>query len=74
MGDVISKLARLAPIAAAVLLPWIAGAGEKVELAVGDRAPDATLTNHEGKELTLSDLWSESPVVVYFFPKAFTPG
>ena len=74
MGNVLGKLLRRTSMAAAVMVPWLASAGDKVSLQVGDQAPDATLTNHEGVEVSLSDLWNESPVVVYFFPKAFTPG
>lgn len=40
---------------------------------VGDLAPPLTLTNHHGEPRVLADLRG-TPVVVYFFPKAFTPG
>lgn len=42
--------------------------------AVGGRAPDFTVTDTEGVELTLSRLVERGPVVLAFFPKAFTPG
>ncbi len=42
--------------------------------AVGDVAPDFTVKDLEGVELTLSSLVERGPVVVAFFPKAFTPG
>jgi peroxiredoxin len=42
--------------------------------AVGERAPDFTVTDTDGVELTLSKLVERGPVVVAFFPKAFTPG
>jgi len=42
--------------------------------AVGDVAPDFTATNIDGVEVTLSKLVEKGPVVVAFFPKAFTPG
>jgi len=67
-------LLRIAVVTAIFTIPLIAFAVNQVELSVGDAAPDVTLTNHEGQEVTLSNLWAESPVVVYFFPKAFTPG
>jgi peroxiredoxin len=41
-------------------------------LAVGARAPDFRAAATDGRELSLSEL-SGSPVVLYFFPKAFTP-
>jgi peroxiredoxin len=41
---------------------------------VGDVAPDFTVTDVDGAELTLSSLVERGPVVLAFFPKAFTPG
>ncbi len=40
---------------------------------VGDEAPDFTLHNQDGESVTLSDLRGRN-VVVYFYPKADTPG
>jgi peroxiredoxin Q/BCP len=42
-------------------------------LKVGDKAPDFTLTSDEGKELSLGDFKGKR-VLVFFFPKANTPG
>jgi peroxiredoxin Q/BCP len=39
----------------------------------GDKAPDFTLTNHEGKPVKLSALKGKK-VVLYFYPKDFTSG
>jgi len=44
------------------------------KLAVGDTAPDFTATDTEGNSYTLSDLVKGGPVILAFFPKAFTPG
>lgn len=41
---------------------------------VGDKAPDFTLPNQEGKKISLKDLKSKKNVVIYFYPKALTPG
>ncbi len=41
---------------------------------VGDVAPDFTVKDTDGVELTLSSLVERGPVVLAFFPKAFTPG
>ncbi len=41
---------------------------------VGAKAPDVTLTSSEGQPVTLSKLLEQGPVILYFFPKAFTPG
>lgn len=42
-------------------------------LATGDKAPDFTLPDQDGNEVSLSGMLARGPVVVYFFPKAFTP-
>ncbi len=42
-------------------------------LEPGTPAPDFTLPNQDGEEVTLSSFLG-SPVVVYFYPKANTPG
>lgn len=43
-------------------------------LKVGNSAPDFTLQDASGKTYTLSSYKNISPVVVYFYPKANTPG
>lgn len=42
-------------------------------LEAGQQAPDFTLPDQNGKQLTLSELRGET-VVLYFYPKADTPG
>jgi peroxiredoxin Q/BCP len=42
-------------------------------VADGDTAPDFTLPDQDGNPVTLSDLRGQ-PVVLYFYPKADTPG
>ena len=42
-------------------------------LSPGDDAPDLTLPDSEGKEVSLRDFRGQS-VVVYFYPAASTPG
>ena len=44
-----------------------------VMLAPGDIAPDFTLKTHDGQSLTLSNLRGKN-VVLWFYPKADTPG
>jgi thioredoxin-dependent peroxiredoxin len=39
----------------------------------GDQAPDFTLPDHDGKSVKLSDFRGQQ-VVLYFYPKAATPG
>lgn len=43
------------------------------ELIVGKKAPAFTLLDQDGAKVRLADL-AGSPVVVYFYPKADTPG
>lgn len=41
-------------------------------LATGAQAPDFTLSDQHGEELTLSELVAEGPVALVFFPLAFS--
>jgi len=53
------------------LLAMLLGASP---LKVGDKAPDFTLPDTEGSPVTLSRLLEKGPVIIAFYPKAFTPG
>ncbi|HEY2007039.1 MAG TPA: peroxiredoxin, partial [Solirubrobacteraceae bacterium] len=44
-----------------------------MDLSPGDTAPDFTLPDQEGHEVSLSGLHGQN-VVLYFYPKADTPG
>jgi peroxiredoxin len=41
---------------------------------VGDVAPDFTVEDTSGKSYTLSEMVKDGPVILAFFPKAFTGG
>lgn len=43
------------------------------QLQVGDRAPSFTLVDQHGRKVRLAD-FKGRPLVVYFYPKADTPG
>lgn len=43
-------------------------------LKVGDKAPDFTLQDQDGKPVTLSKALESGPVILAFYPKAFTAG
>src|SRR5438046_2645968 len=43
-------------------------------LEVGQTAPAFTLPNQEGKKISLKDFKDKNIVVLYFYPKAMTPG
>jgi thioredoxin-dependent peroxiredoxin len=40
----------------------------------GDVAPDFTLSDQNGKSVTLSNLLTSGPVVIFFYPAAMTTG
>jgi peroxiredoxin Q/BCP len=40
----------------------------------GDAAPDFALPDQDGNSVRLSDLLTEGPVLLYFYPADFTPG
>ena len=42
-------------------------------LEIGMKAPNFTLTDKDGKSVSLSDFWGKK-VVLYFYPKDNTPG
>ena len=63
------------------LLGLIAGVGAltlanvgNAEVKVGDAAPDFSLQGSDGKTYRLSDFRGKRPVIVAWFPKAFTGG
>ena len=43
-------------------------------LKVGDKAPDFTLPDTDGKPVSLSGLLADGPVILAFYVKAFTSG
>ena len=42
-------------------------------LKIGDQAPEFTLLNQNEEQISLSD-YTNQKVVIWFFPKASTPG
>ena len=46
---------------------------EQIRLAPGDVAPAFTLTNDRGEQVSLAD-YAGQRVIVYFYPRANTPG
>ncbi len=55
-------------------MPLLAMLLGSAPIKVGDRAPDFTLTDTEGRQVTLSAMLRRGPAILFFFPKAFTPG
>lgn len=43
-------------------------------LKVGSKAPEFILPDESGKDISLTDLLSDGPLILYFYPADFTPG
>ena len=43
-------------------------------LAVGAAAPDISALDQDGKTINFKDVYAKGPTLVYFYPKADTPG
>jgi peroxiredoxin len=56
------------------MLPALAALVLAATPAVGDVAPDFTVTDVDGATQKLSALVEKGPVVLAFYPKAFTGG
>jgi peroxiredoxin Q/BCP len=67
-------LAVAAALAAAVALASAAAPPARADVKAGDEAPDFTLKDQEGNDVTLSAFRGKKNVVVAFYPKDFTPG
>ena len=65
----LAKVAFMAVVALTALSSQLASALEE-----GDKAPDFALQASDGKTYTLSEFVGVRPVVIAFFPKAFTGG
>jgi peroxiredoxin len=62
---------------AGVLITLVAAAPAAAALKVGDKAPDFTATATQGgaeSTFSLAASLNKGPVVLYFYPAAFTPG
>ncbi len=70
------QLSRAGKRGAAALLSAVLALGSQLALAleVGDKAPDFSLSASDGQTYTLSQFAGDKPVVIAFFPKAFTGG
>ena len=48
--------------------------GTADNISIGDTAPNFSLQDINGKNYNLTDYVGKSPIVIYFYPKANTPG
>ncbi len=71
-----SQLAnRFTRVLLSVLFAAVALGGQfAAALEVGDKAPDFSLQASDGETYSMSQFVGEKPVVIAFFPKAFTGG
>ena len=66
---------RFSKVLMAALLASVAlGSQFAAALEVGDKAPDFSLPASDGSTYSLSQFAGDKPVVIAFFPKAFTGG
>lgn len=70
MGRLIGRSAASLGICVALL----GAAAVAEDLKVGDKAPEFELKGSDGKTYKLSDFQGKKPVVIAWFPKAFTGG
>jgi peroxiredoxin Q/BCP len=55
-------------------LDWLGLTNSRGALAVGDAAPEAASRDETGQPVHLGELYGEGFTLVYFYPKADTPG
>ncbi len=72
MSQIANRLTRV--ILSALFAVVALGGQLAAALEVGDKAPDFTLQASDGKTYSMSQFVGNKPVVIAFFPKAFTGG
>jgi peroxiredoxin Q/BCP len=55
-------------------LSWLGLGVSAQALEIGDPAPDVSARDEAGKEIRLADFYRDGFTLIYFFPKANTPG
>ena len=55
-------------------LEWLGVTSSRNPLAVGEPAPDVISRDEKGNDVRLADLYGDGFTLVYFYPKADTPG
>jgi len=64
----------LIPILITLFITLQSCGGNADNLSVGNSAPDFTLQDSDGNNFSLSNYKEKNPVIIYFYPKANTPG
>ena len=55
-------------------LDWLGVTNSRKALGVGDAAPDAASRDEKGQPVRLADFYGDGFTLIYFYPKADTPG
>jgi len=58
----------------AAMLSFLGCSRDAGALSVGDAAPNVTARDQDGRDVNLADVYAKGPTLVYFYPKAGTPG
>ena len=58
----------------AAMLSFLGCSREAGALSVGGAAPNITARDQNGGDVNLADVYAKGPTLVYFYPKAGTPG
>jgi len=58
----------------AAMLSFLGCSRDAGALSVGDAAPQITARDQNGTEVNLADVYAKGPTLIYFYPKAGTPG
>lgn len=72
MSNYVNRLSRL--VLTAIVAVVALGGQIAAALEVGDKAPDFSLQASDGMTYSPSQFVGQRPVVIAFFPKAFTGG
>ena len=72
MYQLISRCMKL--LGGSIIVASLLASPMAMALEVGDKAPDFSLQGSDGNTYSLSQFLGEKPVVIAFFPKAFTGG
>ncbi len=56
------------------MLSFLGCSREAGAISVGDEAPRLTARDQDGEEINLAEVYAKGPTLVYFYPKAGTPG
>jgi hypothetical protein len=65
--------ARTKTVRRALILPDLDFPGREIRMNIHDKAPEFTLQDENGREVSSKDLRGKT-VVLYFYPRADTPG